>query len=278
MDFALGRGKRRSIAMTGGHNDDITDALMHLADSDEEDGRSPQKLPMEMRSMLRAESMIIKPGTDLNTYGGGASPTNRQRKRPAALKRNQSGKDVKHGRGRSGSSGSSPGTPRGSRRRKHRPSLFGGHLKDGIKHVAHEAREAASEMIHGKKSSIAGSFTLDDDDDVDFDGFGFLDSEEKPGWKVREHLVEFLRETRLDLWMDIAQVFLSVVACVFYVWQTYELDWKANRPGMYKVDTAITFAFIFARRDSAEDFSRLNALLFTAMAWILIPAHCFAVP
>ena len=27
--------------------------------------------------------------------------------------------------------------------------------------------------------------------------------------------------------------------------QTYEVDWKANRPGMYKVDTAITFAFIF---------------------------------
>ena len=31
-----------------------------------------------------------------------------------------------------------------------------------------------------------------------------------------------------------------------------------------------------ARRDSAEDFSRLNALLFTAMAWIFIPACCFA--
>ena len=27
-----------------------------------------------------------------------------------------------------------------------------------------------------------------------------------------------------------------------------------------------------ARRDSAEDFSRLNALLFTAVAWIFIPA------
>ena len=33
-----------------------------------------------------------------------------------------------------------------------------------------------------------------------------------------------------------------------------------------------------ARRDSAEDFSRLNALLFTAVAWIFIPAYCFAVP
>ncbi len=31
-----------------------------------------------------------------------------------------------------------------------------------------------------------------------------------------------------------------------------------------------------ARRDSAEDFSRLNALLCTAMDRILIPAYCFA--
>ena len=33
-----------------------------------------------------------------------------------------------------------------------------------------------------------------------------------------------------------------------------------------------------ARRDSAEDFCRLNALLFTATACIFIPAHCFAIP
>ena len=33
-----------------------------------------------------------------------------------------------------------------------------------------------------------------------------------------------------------------------------------------------------ARHDSAEDCSRLGALLFTAMAWIFIPAHCFANP
>ncbi len=33
-----------------------------------------------------------------------------------------------------------------------------------------------------------------------------------------------------------------------------------------------------ARHDSAEDFSRLNALLFTAMGLIFIPAYCFAVP
>ena len=28
----------------------------------------------------------------------------------------------------------------------------------------------------------------------------------------------------------------------------------------------------------AEDFCRLGALLFTATAWIFIPAYCFAVP
>jgi len=33
-----------------------------------------------------------------------------------------------------------------------------------------------------------------------------------------------------------------------------------------------------ARHDSAEDFSRLNALLFTAMGWIFIPVYYFAVP
>ena len=33
-----------------------------------------------------------------------------------------------------------------------------------------------------------------------------------------------------------------------------------------------------ARQASAEDFSRLDALLFTAMAWIFIPAYCFAIP
>ena len=34
----------------------------------------------------------------------------------------------------------------------------------------------------------------------------------------------------------------------------------------------------WARHDSADDFSRLNALLFTAMDWIFIPAYCFAIP
>ena len=35
---------------------------------------------------------------------------------------------------------------------------------------------------------------------------------------------------------------------------------------------------ISARQVSAEDFFRLDALLFTAMAWIFIPAYCFAIP
>ena len=38
------------------------------------------------------------------------------------------------------------------------------------------------------------------------------------------------------------------------------------------------FGNIMARRDSAEHFSRLNAVLCTAMAWIFIPACCFAIP
>ena len=36
--------------------------------------------------------------------------------------------------------------------------------------------------------------------------------------------------------------------------------------------------YSMARQDSAEDFSRLDALLYTAMAWIFIPAYCFALP
>ena len=34
----------------------------------------------------------------------------------------------------------------------------------------------------------------------------------------------------------------------------------------------------WARRDSAEDFCRLKAPRRTAMAWIFIPAYCFALP
>ena len=33
-----------------------------------------------------------------------------------------------------------------------------------------------------------------------------------------------------------------------------------------------------ARRDSAEDFCRLKARRCKAMAWIFIPAYCFAIP
>ena len=38
------------------------------------------------------------------------------------------------------------------------------------------------------------------------------------------------------------------------------------------------FWMIIARRDSAEDFCRLKAPCCTAMAWIFIPAYCFAIP
>ena len=46
--------------------------------------------------------------------------------------------------------------------------------------------------------------------------------------------------------------------------------------GLYQICGYL--AILTARHDSAEDFSRLNALLCTAMAWIFIPAYCFAVP
>ena len=39
-----------------------------------------------------------------------------------------------------------------------------------------------------------------------------------------------------------------------------------------------TFCLLLARRDSAEDFSRLSALPCTTMDWIFIPVHCFALP
>ena len=39
------------------------------------------------------------------------------------------------------------------------------------------------------------------------------------------------------------------------------------------------FNMDYARHDSAEDFCRLDALLFSSiMAWIFIPARCFAIP
>ena len=38
------------------------------------------------------------------------------------------------------------------------------------------------------------------------------------------------------------------------------------------------FSKTVARHDSAEDFCRLKARRCTAMAWIFIPAYCFALP
>ena len=46
--------------------------------------------------------------------------------------------------------------------------------------------------------------------------------------------------------------------------------------GVREFAGALGRGLAFARRDSAEDFSRLDALLFTAMAWSFIPAYCFA--
>ena len=43
-------------------------------------------------------------------------------------------------------------------------------------------------------------------------------------------------------------------------------------------DPATAPVLVWPVRDSAEHFSRLNSLLFTATAWIFIPACCFAVP
>ena len=51
-----------------------------------------------------------------------------------------------------------------------------------------------------------------------------------------------------------------------------------HRVGAVNVSNVALLTQPYARRDSAEYFSRLNALLFTAMGWIFIPAHCFAVP
>ena len=41
-------------------------------------------------------------------------------------------------------------------------------------------------------------------------------------------------------------------------------------------DPRATATVLTARQDFAEDFSRLKPC--TAMAWIFIPAHCFAIP
>ena len=55
-----------------------------------------------------------------------------------------------------------------------------------------------------------------------------------------------------------------------------------NRDAIDKFAKAIEeeyyFEMFLARRDSAEHFSRLDALIFTATTWIFIPAYCFAIP
>ena len=57
-----------------------------------------------------------------------------------------------------------------------------------------------------------------------------------------------------------------------------------RRPPTYGVDLPRRFAralvyalLLHARHDSAEDFSRLKAARCTAMAWVFIPAYCFAI-
>ena len=68
-------------------------------------------------------------------------------------------------------------------------------------------------------------------------------------------------------------------------WLREELEQKKNVGACHpSVRTFLRFlespyyAHDPARRDSAEDFSRLGALLCTATDWIFIPAHCFAIP
>ena len=56
------------------------------------------------------------------------------------------------------------------------------------------------------------------------------------------------------------------------LWGTnYVMWWPMGAPNS-------TYADSLARRDSAEDFSRLNARRCTAKAWIFIPAYCSAIP
>ena len=57
-----------------------------------------------------------------------------------------------------------------------------------------------------------------------------------------------------------------------------ESIFKTREHGSNQVNMMLTELERFARRDSAEDFCRLDALLCTATAWIFIPARCFAIP
>ena len=79
-------------------------------------------------------------------------------------------------------------------------------------------------------------------------------------------------------------VMVTVLTFVVHMWRGERLD-VANAFSVLALFNAARFPLsvlavatrFTARRDSAEDFSRLDALIFTAMAWIFIPAYCFAI-
>ena len=55
-----------------------------------------------------------------------------------------------------------------------------------------------------------------------------------------------------------------------------EGTWAAELQRTWDEDAQTIMNQMKARHDSAEHFSRLNALLCTDIAWIFIPAYCFA--
>ena len=59
----------------------------------------------------------------------------------------------------------------------------------------------------------------------------------------------------------------------------WEAECLVNRGNNTKHSTnKVLLSLLTARYDPAQHFSRLNALLFTAMASIFIPTYCFAIP
>ena len=113
---------------------------------------------------------------------------------------------------------------------------------------------------------------------------------EGPGANVAEHRERHRRQTQMHrshykvkmkasahhgmlrcvsivcLVMDVT--YPSVTRTILQLFRCRELGTPSNSQLFLEAD--------YARRDSAEHFSRLNAPLFTAMAWIFIPAYCFA--
>ena len=74
-------------------------------------------------------------------------------------------------------------------------------------------------------------------------------------------------------------ILASVLAFVMETLEQRRYPWNMDKEG-YDILERI-FVVLFTLEPVvilAEDFSRLDALLFTAMAWIFIPAHCFALP